>query len=75
MADLDEAAADDGALHRLYAEVPLSAIVRALASLRYLAAVRGPVTDEQRARARALADDPAFPLGHHPVVARILEAP
>lgn len=72
---LDESESDDGALHALFRGLPLEVIVSVLGVLLYLSTVRGPVSDDVRARARALADDPLFPLAHHPVVARILAAP
>lgn len=71
----DESEADDGALHTLFRTVPIERILLVLALLRYLANVRGPIPASVRARAQELADQPGWPLGEHPIVRRILEAP
>lgn len=71
---LDESEADDGALHTLF-QLPRERVLLVLLLLRYLSRVRGVVTATQRAIAQELADDPSWPLGDHPIVRRILEAP
>jgi hypothetical protein len=71
----DESESDDGALHAIFRTLPPEVIARILAVLVRLSRVRGAVTPEIRARAQELADDPVFPLAHHPVIQRILETP
>lgn len=71
----DETEADDGALHALFDTHTLEAVRAMMLALLRLASWRGPVPPDVRARAQALADDPTFPLGHHPILRRILEAP
>ena len=72
---IDESESDDGALHALYANVPLERIVLILLILLRLSRVRGPIAPEVRARAQELADDPLFSQADHPIIRRILEAP
>lgn len=71
---MDTLESDDGALHTLFQAVPLDGIEHLLLELRQLAAVRGVPSELQRARAQALADDPAFGQRDHPIIRRILEA-
>ena len=72
---IDESESDDGALHALFQGQPLDVIIRSLFILLVLSKVRGPIGDEVRARAQALADDPLFPQRDHPIITRILGAP
>lgn len=70
----DESDADDGAIHRIFQNVPIERVLAILLALRRLALVRGAPTDQQRAVAQALANDPNWSLAEHPVIQRILGA-
>jgi hypothetical protein len=72
---MDESEADDGAIHRIGQQLTPPRVLAILLTLLYLSRVRGTPTPTQRARAQALADDPVWSLGFHPIVARILDAP